>query len=169
MKIGLISDTHGWIHPALYDYFSSVDELWHAGDIGNIETADELASFKPFKAVYGNIDNDVVRRCFPEQLRFNTGEKRVWMTHIGGVPNNYDRRVRQDIMENTPDIFICGHSHIAKVQYDRKVGMLYINPGAAGYNGFHKYMTALRFCIDGKDIHDMELIELGERGKVKII
>ncbi len=168
MKIGLLSDTHGWIHPRLFDHFASCDELWHAGDIGNIETADKLASFKPLKAVYGNVDNAVVRTAYPEHLRFIIEESKVWITHIGGSPGHYDYRVKPQIYETTADIFICGHSHIARVMYDKKAGFLYINPGAAGYNGFHKYMTAIRFQIDGKNIHDMELIELGERGKVVI-
>jgi len=169
MKIGLLSDTHGWIHPGLFEYFASCDEIWHAGDIGNIETADTLSAFKPLKAVYGNIDNEIVRRCYKENLIFIADEVKVWLTHIGGAPGNYDRRVRAGICENPPDIFICGHSHIAKIMYDRKAGLLYLNPGAAGYNGFHKYMTVIRFSIDGKEIHDMELIEMGERGRLRVI
>jgi uncharacterized protein len=169
MRIGLLSDTHGWIHPAIYDHFAGCDEIWHAGDIGNIETADSLAAFRPLKAVYGNIDNDIVRRCYSEHLKFKAEELKIWITHIGGNPGIYDRRVRNAIYEDTPDIFVCGHSHIAKVQYDKKAGMLYLNPGAAGYNGFHKFMTILRFSITGKDIHDMDLIELGERGKLTSI
>lgn len=169
MKIGLLSDTHGWIHPGIFDHFGSCDEIWHAGDIGNIETADVLSAFKPFKAVYGNIDNALVRRSYKEHLIFKVDEVKVWLTHIGGTPNNYDRRVRERIYEDPPDIFICGHSHIAKIMYDRKAGLLYINPGAAGHTGFHKFMTIVRFQIDGKNIHDMELIELGERGKYPAI
>jgi len=168
MKIGLISDTHGWVHPRLFEHFKSCDEIWHAGDIGNIETADILSAFKPLRAVYGNIDNAMVRRVYKENLIFNVDEVRVWLTHIGGTPGHYDKKVKTGIYENPPDIFICGHSHIAKVMYDKKAGMLYVNPGAAGYSGFHKYMTAIRFSINGKAIHDMELIELGERGKTSI-
>lgn len=166
MKIGLLSDTHGWIHPGLYKFFDSVDEIWHAGDIGNIETADLLAKIKPLRAVHGNIDGSDVRSVFPSDLRFIAGERNVWIRHIGGYPGHYDYRIRNEIMNNSPDIFICGHSHIAKVMFDKKLGLLYINPGAAGYSGFHKIMTAIRFRIDGKEIHDLELIELGERGKV---
>lgn len=165
MKIGLISDTHGWIHPRLFDDFAGCDEIWHAGDIGNIETADKLASFKPFRAVYGNVDNALLRKVYFEHLIFKAEAVSVWLTHVGGTPGHYDQRVVRRIYEDPPDIFICGHSHIAKVMYDQKAGFLYINPGAAGNNGFHKYMTAIRFQIDGKNIHDMELIELGERGK----
>lgn len=166
MKIGLLSDTHGWIHPRIFDHFADCDEIWHAGDIGNLETADKLAVFKPLKAVYGNIDNAIVRTVYTEHLIFMCGEVNVWITHIGGTPGHYERRLLPGLTENKPDVFICGHSHIAKVVYDHKMGFLFVNPGAAGYNGFHKYMTILKFQIDGKDIHDMELVELGERGKL---
>jgi len=168
MKIGLVSDTHGWIHPRLFDHFAGCDQIWHAGDIGNIETADAFALFKPFKAVFGNIDDANVRKVYKEHLIFNADEVKVLLTHIGGTPGHYNIKVKPAIYENPPDIFICGHSHIAKVMYDKKAGFLYVNPGAAGYNGFHKIMTAIRFSIDGKDIHDMELIELGERSKTAI-
>jgi putative phosphoesterase len=168
MKIGLLSDTHGWIHPGLFDYFADCDEIWHAGDIGNIQTADILAAIKPLKAVYGNIDDTLVRTVYKEQLKFKADEVKVWMTHIGGSPARYDLRVKPWIHLDPPDLFICGHSHIAKVIFDKRSGFLYVNPGAAGYHGFHKYMTAIRFQIDGKNIHDMELIELGERGKTVI-
>jgi putative phosphoesterase len=168
MKIGLISDTHGWIHPALFGHFAECEEIWHAGDIGNIQTADSLASFKPLRAVYGNIDDSIVRSAFKESIRFTIGEMDIWMIHIGGTPGNYSPKVKSRIYTKPPDIFICGHSHIAKVIFDKRSGSLYINPGAAGYTGFHKYMTAIRFQIEGKKIHDLELIELGERGKVKL-
>jgi len=166
MKIGLLSDTHGWIHPRLFDLFAECDEIWHAGDIGDIETADMFANFKPFRAVYGNIDNAVMRRTYKEKLRFKVDDVNVWITHIGGTPAHYDRRIKPEIYLNPPDLFICGHSHIARIMYDKRGGFLYVNPGAAGHNGFHKIMTAVRFCIDGKEIHDMELIELGERGRI---
>ena len=166
MKIGLLSDTHGWIHPRLFDHFAQCDEIWHAGDIGSVDVADKLAAFKPLKAVFGNIDDALVRRIYKENLIFMAEEIRVWITHIGGAPGHYDRRVIDGINDNPPDLFICGHSHIAKVMFDKKAGFLYVNPGAAGYNGFHKYMTAIRFQIDGKDIHDLELIEMGMRAKV---
>jgi putative phosphoesterase len=168
MKIGLISDTHGWLHPSLYEHFKDCDAIWHAGDIGNIQTADSLASFKPLRAVYGNIDDSIVRSAYPENLRFTLEKMTVWMIHIGGTPGNYSPKVKAEIYLNPPDIFICGHSHIAKVMFDKKSGSLYINPGAAGYTGFHKYMTAIRFQITGEKIHDLELIEMGERGKVRI-
>jgi putative phosphoesterase len=168
MKIGLLSDTHGWIHPRLFTHFENCDEIWHAGDIGNIETADALAAFRPLKAVYGNIDDALVRRAYKENLEFMAQELKIRITHIGGSPGHYDKRVREQLALSPPDIFICGHSHIARIMYDKKSGFLYMNPGAAGYKGFHKFMTAVRFQIDGKDIHDLEVIELGERGLVSI-
>lgn len=168
MKIGLISDTHGWIHPRLFDHFADCDEVWHAGDMGNTETADELLRFKTLRAVYGNIDGSVIRRMFPEYLRFKIDEVDVLITHIGGYPNHYFPQVKKLISEDPPDLLICGHSHIAKVMFDKKFNFLFINPGAAGFSGFHKYMTAIRFNINGKKIHDLELIELGERGKTEI-
>jgi uncharacterized protein len=168
MKIGLISDTHGWIHPRLYDHFSEVDELWHAGDIGDTETAEALSRFKPLRAVYGNIDNSAVRSKFTEYNRFRIDEVDVFITHIGGYPEHYFPRVRKLIATNPPDLLICGHSHITKIIYDKRFRFLFINPGAAGFAGFHKYMTAIRFSITGKKIHDLELIELGERGRLEI-
>jgi uncharacterized protein len=168
MKIGLLSDTHGWIHPRIFDHFAECDEIWHAGDIGNIETADKLAAFRPFKAVYGNIDNNIIRSIYTEKLIFKADEIKVWITHIGGMPGHYERKLLPLLNEDPPDLFICGHSHIARVMYDKKAGFLYMNPGAAGYNGFHRFMTAIRFQIDGKNIHDLELIELGERAKITL-
>jgi hypothetical protein len=168
MKIGLLSDTHGWIYPRLFSHFDCCDEIWHAGDIGNIQTADTLAAFRPLRAVYGNIDDALVRKAYKEHLHFKAEDTRVWITHIGGSPGHYDQRVRAGLSGTPPDVFICGHSHIARVIYDKKNGFLYVNPGAAGYNGFHKYMTAIRFQIDGNRIHDLELIELGERGRTLI-
>lgn len=168
MMIGLISDTHGWIHPRLFDHFADCDEIWHAGDIGNIETANTLAAIKPFRAVYGNIDDAVIRATYKEHLRFIAEDIDVWITHIGGSPGHYNLKLRKGIKDDPPDLLICGHSHIAKVMYDKQNSLLYINPGAAGYTGFHKFMTAIRFYIDEKQIHDLELIELGERSKVRI-
>jgi len=168
MKIGLISDTHGWIHPRIFDFFENCDEIWHAGDIGNIETADILNSFRPLKAVYGNIDDAKVRQTYEKRLRFTIEELEVFITHIGGTPGYYEPEIRQELSANPPALFICGHSHCALVKYDSKHKFLHINPGAAGYIGFHKIMTAIRFNIEGQKIADLELIELGERGKVVI-
>lgn len=166
MKIGLLSDTHGWIHPRLFDFFGSCDEIWHAGDIGNIETADKLSAFRPFKGVYGNIDGAQVRQVYKEHLRFTVENLSVWITHIGGSPGKYDPRVKPHIYSDPPGLFICGHSHIARIMFDKKGNFLFVNPGAAGYIGFHKMMTAVRFVVEGKEIREMELIELGERSRV---
>jgi putative phosphoesterase len=165
MKIGLISDTHGWIHPRLFEHFEDCDEIWHAGDIGNIETAERLSGFRTLRAVYGNIDGMPLRITYNESLYFKAEDVNVLITHIGGAPGRYDHKVLTLLKENHPKLFICGHSHIAKIMYDKKEELLYVNPGAAGYIGFHKYMTAIRFRITGSRIHDMELMELGERGK----
>lgn len=168
LRIGLLSDTHGWVHPDLFEFFKDVDEVWHAGDIGGIETADKLALYKPLKAVYGNIDGGMVRMTFPEVLFFDVENVKVLITHIGGAPGRYDFKAKELIVKYRPDLFICGHSHIAKVMADSKNGLLYLNPGAAGFQGFHKYMTAIRFSIDGDKVKDMELYELGERGRANI-
>ena len=165
MKIGLLSDTHGWLHPRIFDFFECCDEIWHAGDIGNIETADRLNSFRPLRAVYGNIDDAKVRQVYGNHLHFMADELKVFITHIGGRPDNYQPAARTELLKNPPDLFICGHSHIALVKYDSKYNFLHINPGAAGYIGLHKIITAIRFNITGKKIHDLELIELGEREK----
>lgn len=159
-RIGLLSDTHGYINPRLFPFFDKVEEIWHAGDIGNIGTADELAAFKPLKAVYGNIDDQKIRAVYPLHQRFKCEEVDVWITHIGGYPGRYERAVKPDIFTNPPDLFICGHSHILKVIYDKKLNFLHMNPGAAGNRGFHKVCTAFRFIIDGKDIRDLEIWEM---------
>jgi putative phosphoesterase len=165
MKIGLISDTHGWIHPSLYEHFALCDEIWHAGDIGNIQTADSLSAFKPLRAVSGNIDDSTVRSTYPVMLKFEIEEMKIWMIHIGGTPGHYSQVIKNEIYLNPPQVMICGHSHIAKVIYDKQAGLLFINPGAAGYTGFHKYMTAIRFEISDKKIHDLDLIDMGLRGR----
>ena len=159
-RIGLLSDTHGYIHERIFSFFENVDEIWHAGDFGNLATADQLADFKPLKGVYGNIDDHELRAIYSLHLRFKCEEVDVWMTHIGGYPGKYERYVMPDIFRNPPDLFISGHSHILKVIYDKKLNFLHLNPGAAGYNGFHKKSTAIRFVIDGKDIRDMEIWEM---------
>ncbi len=168
MRIGLLSDTHGWLHPSIYKYFEECDEIWHAGDIGNESTANELETFKPLRAVYGNIDDASMRRRYNEHLRFTIEGLKVWITHIGGYPGRYAPGVKDSIYQNSPGLFISGHSHIAKVQYDKKLDLLHINPGAAGYNGFHKIMTIVRFTISESIVSELELIELGERGRVNL-
>ena len=164
-KIGLLSDTHGFISKRIFNFFIDVDEIWHAGDFGNIQVADQLADFKPMKGVYGNIDDDKVRADYPMHQRFMCEKVDVWMTHIGGYPGKYERYVMPEIVNNPPNLFISGHSHILKVIYDKKLDFLHMNPGAAGYKGFHKVCTALRFVIDGKDIRDLEVWEM-DRNKI---
>lgn len=162
-RIGLLSDTHGYIDPALYKFFEECDEIWHAGDIGDIAVADELAGFRKFVAVYGNIDGQDVRVVYPQHQRFRCEGVDVWITHIGGYPGRYERHVIPEIYDNPPKLFISGHSHILKVVNDPKTGLLHINPGASGRNGFHKVRTAIRFTIDGTKIKDLDVIELGKR------
>lgn len=159
-RIGLLSDTHGFIHERVFSFFEKVDEIWHAGDIGNIQTADRLSEFKPLKAVYGNIDGQDVRIVYPLHNRFMCEGTDVWITHIGGYPGRYERTVKPEIYTKSPGLFITGHSHILKVIYDKKLNFLHMNPGAAGIYGFHKVCTALRFKIDGKDIRDLEIWEI---------
>ncbi len=159
-KIGLISDTHSYLDPAVFKHFAEVDEIWHAGDFGNIGLADELAAFKPLRGVYGNIDGKDVRIVYPENLRFVCEEVDVWMTHIGGYPGKYNTAVKPEIYINPPALFICGHSHILKVMFDKKINCLHLNPGAAGKQGWHKTQTLLRFCISEKKIYNLEAIEI---------
>jgi uncharacterized protein len=166
-RIGLLSDTHGYINPRLFSFFEKVDEIWHAGDIGTLETADRLSDFKPLKAVYGNIDGQDVRSTYPQHQRFLCENLDVWMTHIGGYPGRYERDVKPGIFTNPPGLFISGHSHILKVIFDQKLKFLYINPGAAGVYGFHKVCTAVRFLVDGKEIKELEIWEF-ERKNEKI-
>lgn len=163
-RIVLLSDTHGYIDDAICRYAESADEIWHAGDIGNLEVVHRLSAIKPFKAVQGNIDGKEIQNKFPSDLRFQCEKKTIWITHIGGYPPKYTPRVRKELEKEPPGIFICGHSHFLKVIYDTTLNLLYLNPGAAGNEGFHKVRTMLRFIIDGNTIKDMEIIELGKRG-----
>ncbi|MBR2325937.1 MAG: metallophosphoesterase family protein [Alistipes sp.] len=159
-RIGIISDTHGCFDAPLREFLAEVDEIWHAGDIGSIELADEIAAFKPLKAVYGNIDGGDTRYAYSDFAYFKVEDVTVLMTHIGGYPRHYDPRAIRKIQSSKPNIFVSGHSHILRVMYDEVYDLLHINPGAAGCYGFHKVRTALRFTIDGNDIKDMELWEL---------
>lgn len=163
-RIGLLSDTHGWLDPRLQEHFASCDEIWHAGDIGGLHVTDELERWKPLRAIWGNIDDARTRRTHPEQQRFTLGGVRVWMTHIGGRPPRYDRSIVDELRTTRPDIFICGHSHICLVQFDPALNCLYINPGAAGRHGWHQMRTALRFTLEDGKPKDLEVIELGRRG-----
>lgn len=162
-RIGLISDTHGHLDKKVFNYFKECDEIWHAGDIGSPDVIDQLQNFKPLKAVYGNIDGQDIRSSCPKNQRFFCEKVDVWITHIGGYPNRYSPFVRDELIKNPPKLFICGHSHILKVMYDKKLELLHMNPGAAGINGFHKVKTLLRFTIDEANIKDLEIIELGPR------
>lgn len=166
-RIGLLSDTHSYLDKAVFEYFKDCDEIWHAGDVGTTEILAQLESFKPLRAVYGNIDAKEIQWQTPEHQRFELEGFRIWMTHIGGAPPNYNPQVRPELKKNTPDIFICGHSHILRVLRDPNLqNMLYINPGAAGNEGFHKIRTVLRFTLDNGKIPQLEAIELGKRGRL---
>ena len=158
-KIGLLSDTHGWIFPSVYEFFKDCDEIWHAGDIGGTDVARCLSSFKPLKAVYGNIDDYRVRLMFPKIQIFTVENVKVMMTHIGGYPGHYESGIKELIIKEKPNIFISGHSHILKVMNDHSLNLLHINPGAAGNSGFHRVVTMVRFQIDGSEIHKMEVYE----------
>ncbi len=165
-RIGLMSDTHSFLDDKVYKYFEQCDEVWHAGDIGSIELADKMEAFKPFRAVYGNIDNAKLRQRYPLDVRFECDGLDVWMTHIGGYPKRYSKRVREQMPLKPPQLFISGHSHILKVLPDNQFGLLHINPGACGNHGFHQMKTLVRFSIDAGEIMDLEVVELGKRGKI---
>jgi putative phosphoesterase len=170
MKIGLLSDTHGFLDPKVFDHFRDCDEIWHAGDIGTTDVSERLASFKPLRAVYGNIDDKDMQTRFPEDLFLTCEGLSVWITHIGGVPPRYNPRVKKLLDRKTPDIFICGHSHMLRIAKDAALsGMLYINPGAAGNQGFHSMKTLVRFEVVKKEVQNMEVIELGKRGLIERI
>lgn len=162
-KIGLISDTHGHLPERIFHHFENCDEIWHAGDVGTVEVLEKLENFKALRGVYGNIDGTEIRKVLPLNQRFFCEEVDVWITHIGGYPGRYDKRVFHEVNANPPALFITGHSHILKVQYDKKRSLLHINPGAAGKMGFHKVQTVVRFEIDGKSIQNLEVIELGKK------
>ena len=165
-RIGLIADTHGFLDAAVFKYFEQCDEIWHAGDFGAIEIVEKIKAFKPFKAVYGNIDGYDIRSLYPQKLVWTCEKVNVYMTHIGGYPPRYASGIKQDILANNAGLFITGHSHILKIMYDDKISCLHMNPGAAGNQGWHKIRTIIRFTIDGSDIKDCEVIELGRRGTI---
>ncbi len=158
-KIGLVSDTHGYMDEKLLNFFSNCDEIWHAGDIGDIEVIEELKKICFVRAVFGNIDDNNIRYSFPENNRFNLENVDVWITHIGGYPGKYDARVKNEIFKNPPKLFISGHSHILKVIYDKNLECLHINPGAYGKRGIHQVNTAVRFEISGNEIEKLEIFE----------
>jgi putative phosphoesterase len=159
-RIGLLSDTHGFLDDRVINFFKECDEIWHAGDIGTIETADLLANFKPFRAVFGNIDDHKIRSAYPEYQDFICEGTRVLMVHIGGYPDHYFKEVRKKLHDNSYQLFISGHSHILKVMPDKKYNLLHINPGSCGNSGFHKFKTAIRFNLHKGKISDLEVLEL---------
>lgn len=159
-RIGLLSDTHAHWDERFARYFAECDEIWHAGDIGFVALVERLQEICPVRAVYGNVDGGELRRMFPEVLTWQCEDARIMMTHIGGYPGKYDPRIRPRLMQERPDLFISGHSHILKVLYDDKLRCLHINPGAAGLQGWQTVRTLVRFCVTGKDFHDLEVIEL---------
>ena len=158
-RIGLLSDTHGYLDKDCLNFFDDVDEIWHAGDIGGLEVTDKLKEFAPIRAVWGNIDNRTTRTEFKGNLYFKCEKVNVMMTHIGGYPGRYDKKILPIIQQAKPDLFICGHSHILKVMYDKKNNLLHMNPGAIGDYGIHKVKTILSFNIEGKEIKDLKVIE----------
>lgn len=162
-KILLLSDSHSFIDAQMLKYIKQADEVWHAGDIGNVNVTDTIQKHATLRAVYGNIDDVTIRKSFPLDAKFTIEKVKVWMTHIGGYPNRYDFRIRDAIKKNPPNLFISGHSHILKVMYDKKLGLLHINPGAVGKYGIHTVRTMIRFEIDGDKIQNLEIIELEKR------
>jgi uncharacterized protein len=159
----LLSDTHHFLDDNVFSHFESCDEIWHAGDFGTVDVAARLAAFKPLRGVYGNIDGQDVRSQYPEQLRWQSEGVNVFMTHIGGYPPRYNPAVKKQLTDHPAQLFICGHSHILKIIYDEKLQCLHMNPGAAGRQGWHKVRTLIRFVIDGNNMKDCKVIELGLR------
>ena len=162
-RIALLSDTHSYIDERILNHINEVDEVWHAGDIGDISITDKLAQLKPLKAVYGNIDNNVLRQEFDETLVFQCEQVKVLMTHIGGRPRKYNTRVINLLNEHRPKLFVCGHSHILTIKNDPSFSLLFMNTGAAGKHGFHPVRTIIRFSITDNSIHDLEVIEYENR------
>ncbi|HYI94466.1 MAG TPA: metallophosphoesterase family protein [Bryobacteraceae bacterium] len=165
MRIGLLSDTHNFLDAGIVNYFADRDEIWHAGDVGTAELLDRLDGFKPVRAVYGNVDGADLRSVLQEDLEWECDGIRVYMTHIGGYPGNYDRRAKKELNRLKPNLFICGHSHILRIERDPALSLLYMNPGACGHNGWHKMRTLLRFTVESGKIGNVEVVELGPRGK----
>lgn len=165
MRIGLLSDTHGFLDEAVFTYFAECDELWHAGDFGTVEVLDRLKQFKPTRGVYGNVDGAQIRSELSRDLSWDCQGVRVYMTHIGGHPGNYDPKARKELIRQKPELFVCGHSHILRVIRDPLLGLIYMNPGACGHNGWHKTRTLLRFTVEAGKVSKAEAIELGARGR----
>lgn len=163
MKILLLSDSHSYIDDRILEYAKNADEIWHCGDFGNLEVIEKLENIKPLRGVYGNIDGTEIRKIFPEVLRFKCEEVEVLMIHIGGYPNKYTPLAKKEISEKAPKLFISGHSHILKAMYDQKNSLLHLNPGAMGKVGWHQMRTMMRFEINGDQIENLEVIELGKK------
>ena len=159
-KVGILSDTHGYLNPSLFEFFKDCDELWHAGDWGDIETFKKLSAFKRVKTVWGNIDGRELRMEMPEIVHFKVEDLTVCMLHIGGYPEKYSPQCKKELAIAKPDIMVCGHSHILKVMKDKKLNIMHFNPGAAGIKGFHQVCTALRLKIDAKRMYDLEVWEV---------
>ena len=168
-RIGLLSDTHAYWDDKYLQYFEPCDEIWHAGDIGSMDVARRLITFRPLRGVYGNIDGHDIRAIFPNINRFKVAGTEVLIKHIGGYPGNYDPSIRDSISMRPPKLFISGHSHILKVKYDETLGLLHINPGAAGISGFHKVRTLVRFVIDNGVFKDLEIIELSGSAELSVL
>lgn len=166
-KILLLSDTHSCIDESILKYVKQADEVWHAGDIGHLQVTDEIKKLKPLRAVYGNIDDAEARLEFPEEQVFVCEGMKVYMIHIGGYPGKYRTQVKNQLLKEKPGLYICGHSHILKIQYDPQYSVLHLNPGAAGISGFHQVRTMLRFVLDQGTIKDMELIEWPKNKKTE--
>ncbi|MFM7015017.1 MAG: metallophosphoesterase family protein [Bacteroidota bacterium] len=165
-KILLISDTHGYLDDAILEHIKQSDEVWHAGDIGTIEIADQISHLKPLRAVYGNIDGHVIRSAYPQDLIFTCEGLKVFITHIGGYPTRYSKGIKEKLIIHRPELFICGHSHILKIMRDQSHQLLHMNPGAAGVHGFHKMRTMIRINIEEGKIQEVAVIELGLRGSL---
>jgi uncharacterized protein len=162
-RIGLLSDTHGFLDETIFRHFEPCDEIWHAGDFGSFELAEKIKAFKPLLGVFGNIDGREIRNVFPEKLRFKCEEVEVFITHIGGSPPKYQKGIRKEMIGEPARLFICGHSHILKIKFDDSLQCLYMNPGAAGKQGWHTIRTIIRFNLNAGDILDCEVIELGRK------
>lgn len=163
LKVGLISDTHGLLDPQVLNYFSGRDEIWHAGDFGNLEIVRSLREVAPLLGVYGNIDGQELRAEFPLHQKVEREGLHIWMTHIGGIPGRYCIPIREEIEKNPPDLFVCGHSHVLKIARDQDLNrMLYMNPGAAGRQGFQIYRTIVLFELDNKKVQNVEVVNLGD-------
>jgi phosphoesterase, MJ0936 family len=163
-KIGILSDTHGLLDKRIFTHFAECDEIWHCGDWGSFDVVNCLQVFKPLRGVFGNIDSYEIRQIFPQHNRFTVENVSVWLTHIGGYPGKYAPEVQSEIFRNPPKLFVCGHSHILKVKYDKTLELLHINPGAAGKYGFHLVQTLIRLEIDGDKIQNLEVVELDKMG-----